>query len=466
MIGQNPAIRPIIALRMPLMLVLFLSLVTMLFISLGMSGEELPMTETATPWKYDVEVISSPEYIVVNHGGLQCDEQDRLWAQVEVNFGEWTDAYHERSMYVTLVSADQGVTWQVADQPWPAGPPNRVTFPDGTIVELSGGSASGCERYPRSEISRLQEEGYRVWDLGPEAGYCAIIYAIWLRRSTDGGKTWEEQPIHEQLPFMAHLAAVNYPLLLDDGTLLYWAYGFTKEERYDTTDPIGGRCNAYVLRSTDAGHNWEMIQMADGEDSPARQGFTEIFPLYLGGSRVFAMLRTALGTPGYSVWSDDGGLTWSEPRETPIIAKHPIPTLLRDGTIVCTYQRRFAPPFGIRARFTSDLGETWSDEVILRDDIPVSDGLGMACTVELSDGTLFTLYNAKKRVADSSYQPFVAGTRWSRNYQHLPHIQEKLQQIQQRGSWSPEFRPPPPRPRYSGNIPGKSPWQQLAPEQP
>ncbi len=453
---QSSDVQPIIALRTLLMLVLLLSSATMLAIN----GEELPMTETDTPWKYDFEVISSPQYVAVFEL-LYCDEEDRLWAAVNLNFAEMTDAYHARSRWTTLISEDQGVTWQVSDEPWPAAPRNRVILPDGTIVEFG---SSGYERHPRSEISRLQEEGYHVWDLGEEAGYCAIIYDMWVRRSTDGGQTWEEQPIHKQLPFMAHLVGTGYPILVDDSTLLYWAYGFAKKQSYDTTPHR--RCNAYALRSTDAGRTWEMIEIADGANSSADAGFTEIYPLYLGGGRVFAMLRTALGANAFSTYSTDGGATWSDPQGTPIIAKHPIPTLLRDGAIVCTYQRRFAPPFGIRARFTSDLGETWSDEVILRDDIQVSDGLSNPTTVELSDGTLVTLFGAKKRLDDGSCQIFVGGTRWSRNYQPLPQVQEKLQQIQARGSWSPEFPLPPLEPVFNLDRRGKSPWWQPEPEQP
>jgi len=435
------------------MLVLLLSM-------LVINGEESPMTQTDTPWKYDFELISSPQY-VVHHYGVYCDEEDRLWADINMQFGEATDAYHARDSSIIVVSEDQGVTWQLIDQPWPPGPPNRVTFPDGTIMEVGG---SAHERYPRSEISRLQEEGYQVWDLGPEADYCAILYGIWLRRSSDGGNTWEEQPIHEQLPFMAYLASSDYPMLLDDGTLLHWAYGIRKS--YETTSAAGGRRSAYGLRSTDAGHTWEMTQMANGDNSPSDQGFTEIFPLYLGGGRVFAMLRTALGTNAFCTYSTDSGATWAPPRQTPVRGKHPFVKRLHDGTIICTYQRRFAPPFGVRARFTSDLGQTWSDEVIIRDDIPVSDGLHNPITVELSDGTLFTLFNAKKRLDDGSYQSFVGGTRWSRDYQPLPQVQEKLQQIQARGSWSPEFPLPPLEPVFNLDRRGNSPWWQPEPEQP
>ncbi len=465
MSSQSSKRRPRLVLRTLLMVGLFLSLAALLFVNLATTGEELSMTETATPWKYDVEVISSPQYVVNNSANtpLYCDKEDRLWARVWLSFAENTDAYHARATEVTLVSEDQGVTWQVTDHPWPGPVQNRSVLPDGTIVETA---SNGWVRYPRSEIKRLQDRGYYVWDLGEEAGYCAIIYDMWVRRSTDGGQTWEEFPVHQQFPFFAKLCVNSPPRqrLLNDGTIITFAYGYLPEGRTEESD-LGGLCNTYILRSSDAGTTWQMIRMADGHLSPSPRGFGEIYPVVWRDGRIFALMRTAAGTPAYSVWSDDGGLTWSEPRPTPIAAKHPNPALLRDGTIVCTYQRRFAPPFGVRARFTSDLGKTWSDEVILRDDIAIADGLSQPQTVELSDGTLFTIFTAKKYVESGGVQFFVGGTRWARGYQPLPHIQEKLQQIRERGSWGPEFPLPPLTPRYNWQTAGTSPWQP-APEQP
>jgi hypothetical protein len=118
----------------------------------------------------------------------------------------------------------------------------------------------------------------------------------------------------------------------------------------------------------------------------------------------------------YSVWSSDGGRTWTEPVQTPIRAKHPRPTALRDGTIVCSYQRRFAQPFGVCARFTADRGKTWSEEIILRDDIPISDGLSEANTVEFSDGTLFTAFGARQYDDEGRAWPFIGGCRWTHDY--------------------------------------------------
>jgi hypothetical protein len=204
--------------------------------------------------------------------------------------------------------------------------------------------------------------------------------------------------------------------------------------------------------------------MADERHSPAtehikeldwRTGFTEIFPLIVGQGRIFAMLRTQLGEAAFVVSSEDYGKTWSKPTETPIRAKHPEVTLLKDGTIVCTYQRRFAEPFGVRARCTKDFGKTWSEEIILRDDISVSDGLSNPRTLELSDGTLFTAFAAKKLI-DGVPRHFRGITRWSRDPER--EVAGEFRWIHGY-RWVPEIPVPPPTPKFNIDSRGKSPWQ-------
>ncbi len=228
-----------------------------------------------------------------------------------------------------------------------------------------------------------------MWDLGGkeaagpgnrgEAGsgqnFCAIIYDMWQKRSTDGGKTWEKRDIYEQLPFFAHFVARGPLRLLEDGSLVYFAYGCTPEERISAKEDHSatvegrlhsyghGRWSVYCVRSDDAGETWEAVRAADGKKSPAQQGFNETFPIINGDGSMFVILRTELANFAYCISSSDGGRSWSEPQQTPIRAKHPWPTALADGTIVCSYQRRFAQPYGVRARFTSDHGKTWSEEV-------------------------------------------------------------------------------------------------------
>ena len=202
------------------------------------------MLDSSKPWKLDVDILRSPQYENVSAGLLHIDEQDRIWMTVNISFdaSQTSDAGWFVASSIVLISEDQGLTWQITDQPWPGPSHNRVTMPGGTIIEVGG---SGYVRYPRTEVKRLEKEGYHVWDLGGkeaagpgnrgEAGsgqnFCAIIYDMWQKRSTDGGKTWEKRDIYKQLPFFAHFVARGPLRLLEDGSLVYFAYGCTPEER-------------------------------------------------------------------------------------------------------------------------------------------------------------------------------------------------------------------------------------------
>ena len=395
--------------------------------------DQLPGNSTLSrPWKIDVDILQSAlydgRYSTFSKGHLQVDDNDHLWMPLAIFFpGEetTTDAWSPLAREIMLFSRDSGRSWEITERASPAAVSNRVTMPDKTIIEVGG---SGYIRFPRTEIQRLEQEGYQVWDLGPEDDYCAIVYDLVMKRSSDGGMTWQEQPIHEQLPFFAHLVGRGPLRLLDDGSLVYFAYGSTPDERILVAeDPTStadnrlhtyghGRWSVYCLRSDDGGDSWQAIRAADGKLSPLVHGFSETFPVITGNGNLFVLLRTGLGSHAYSVSSSDGGRSWTRAVQTPIQAKHPLPTLLADGSIVCSYQRRFAPPFGIRARFTADDGKTWSEEIVLRDDLPLSNGLAEPTTVELSDGTLFTAFQGKKLDDEGRPWDFVGGCHWSRNY--------------------------------------------------
>ena len=159
-------------------------------------------TNTDNRWKYDVDVFYAPQSAsMVGYVPYYSPEDNRIWLRGDVCFGEATDAYQAQVAHVILTSDDYGLNWGTFDDTWPGPIQNHVVLPDTSIVETAGG---GWERYPKSDIDRLRAEGYSVWDV-PDADYCAIHYAYWMRQSADGGQTWQESRIHEQLPFFAHL---------------------------------------------------------------------------------------------------------------------------------------------------------------------------------------------------------------------------------------------------------------------
>ena len=103
--------------------------------------------------------------------------------------------------------------------------------------------------------------------------------------------------------------------------------------------------------------------------------------------------------------SNDGGQSWSEPRSLGYGAP---PHLLRhsSGVLILTYGYR-KEDVGQRVGISRDEGQSWEWDWIIRNDAPDWD-LGYPSTVELGDGSLFSVY----------YQKFAAGEHcsllWSR----------------------------------------------------
>ena len=118
------------------------------------------------------------------------------------------------------------------------------------------------------------------------------------------------------------------------------------------------------------------------------------YPLQLKSGRILAAVRRQYFN-AYNAYtqvyaSDDGGRTWrffSRPNDWGAPANL---VELPDGRIVCVYGYR-QPPYGIRATVSGDGGETWGDEITLRDDGGSWD-LGYPRTMLRPDGTLVTVY--------------------------------------------------------------------------
>ena len=96
----------------------------------------------------------------------------------------------------------------------------------------------------------------------------------------------------------------------------------------------------------------------------------------------------------YQSISKDGGRTWSKPEQLLEDNGGAPSHIIRhsSGILVAVYGRR-QRPFGIKAMFSADEGKTWSVDHDLYVD-EVSSDLGYPATVELSDGSLLTIFYA------------------------------------------------------------------------
>ena len=406
-----------------------------------------------TPWKWDTTLLHREGW---KSGGFPWKLEDgtivvRLGSMWEG--GYYRDCFIQRIQYEWLCSRDNGVSWQEY-----LGPAlhNAAELSDGTLVEpVVAGTASPrrdemkalvaeslgvteedlseCflthELWPASMREELEAKGYEVVDAKGLPGVVSTLSdtALSIRRSCDGGKTWERRNI-EGPPHFANLYLPREAVVLSDDTLIFATPGIE-----NTGDPSG----AYVIRSKDKGETWELRTVA--KDATGAHAYNETEILDLPDGRLLAMMRhdgpgrdgraDPMSTDRYicRCFSDDGGLTWHEPVKTPIWGFPLHLLLLNSGNLLCSYAYR-RRPFGFRACLSHDLGRTWDidNEIIIRDDARQGGPVGMARSIQADDGTILTFYDSCKigRVKPKSpyrWYPddvhcFVGLSRFTENY--------------------------------------------------
>ena len=199
------------------------------------------------------------------------------------------------------------------------------------------------------------------------------------------------------------VSAPHGPVVLADGSLLYIGKAFSGGQTWTDT-PLGG--GLYAIRSED-GKNWTAPLPLPGYDLP----LFEPSAAEIGEGHVLAAAR-AHGKNGELtiVLSDsfDGGRTFSPFRPTGFCGAPPH-LLARGKEVILTYGRR-EPPFGIRARVSRDGGQSWSEELALREDGTDWD-LGYPCSAFLKDGSILTVYYMKapgKKLPEIQYTVWTA----------------------------------------------------------
>jgi len=240
------------------------------------------------------------------------------------------------------------------------------------------------EHQPRSEnfnwplISRCQKVERLMDDalIDRELG-------TWSIRSTDGGKTWSEKTD-------SVVGSPHGPTEMPDGRLVY-----VGQRR---ADPVreGRNGSPYqfcigAAESLDDGQTWTWIGEVKFPEELAG-GNHEPHAVALPDGRLLVHIRNH-GIPGGQILqceSEDGGRTFSTPRTIGLDGLPPHLLCLRDGRILSSYGYR-RDPYGIRLSISSDQGRNWSEPIILDEKAEARD-LGYPATVELDDGSFYTVW--------------------------------------------------------------------------
>jgi hypothetical protein len=295
---------------------------------------------------------------------------------------------------VLNISRDDGQTWSaprvINDSP--------LDDRDAGVVDLGGGRVlvtwftSDTRLYAKEEwmINWLGQEEIDSWRealAGMTDDVVAQHLGSWAMVSEDAGATWSA-------PLRVPCSAPHGPIRLRAGDALYLG------KRYVTGWDEMEKGQIIAARSRD-GRTWTELGQVPVYPGTDPANYHEPHVVELPSGRLLGAIRIEnhsgktleeAGVPTFSIMmtaSDDGGATWTT--AAPLGFHGSPPHLLRhsSGVLLMTYGFRQAP-FGQRVALSRDDGATWEHDWIIRDDGPDGD-LGYPSTVELADGSLFTL---------------------------------------------------------------------------
>jgi len=364
-------------------------------------------------WAYSIRghnIVFFQKGIYASHPKVFQGPGDQLWLRFGTNtlrthYGSGPGGTY-KSQWV--YSPDGGKTWfaEGKDKEF------RGLSYKGTSLQLSNETYLHVyfavdEVVNKEKADELRENGVLIKKKWNDDRF-SVSYRVGLNRWNKKG-VCQGSPL--RLPPVAQISSNVRGRVLSDGVVLIPADG--KQGVSDLSK------RAWVIRSEDNGETWQLITLAyDGFHE-----FEEPDVIQCPDGTIIAMMRcerNRLGKEGEGyLWksvSKDGGKTWSLPEKTLIWGYPPRLLQLKDGRLLCTYGYR-KPPYGIRACLSNDNGKTWDidHEIVLRDD-GLAKGkkawpgdLGYPSTVQLEDGSLFTVYYFD--LGDGITH--IAGTHWS-----------------------------------------------------
>ena len=224
---------------------------------------------------------------------------------------------------------------------------------------------------------------------------------FWTRRSTDGGKTWEDPVPHQS-------SSPHGAVQLKDGRVLIAGHAWRRGDVWNHKHCPDPEICLMIEESTDNGRSWHVLAKVQPQPPFNANEFTdEPYLVETDDGRLIVFCRTVSTPYMTQVVSTDGGRTWSEMSDTPLHGYPPHFLKLRNGKLLCSYVRRAT--LHEMVTVSDDQGRTWD----VANEIFISKGvdkdMGYPSTVENDDGTLLTVYYQKENVGEP---PCLMATKW------------------------------------------------------
>ena len=196
----------------------------------------------------------------------------------------------------------------------------------------------------------------------------------WMIRSEDGGRTWSGK-------YPSIVNSPHGPIQLADGRLIY-----AGKELWTGQKRVG------VSESLDDGKTWKWLSQIPTRDGDDPADYHELHAVELPDKRIIVQIRNhnpQNSRETLQCESTDGGRTWTKPIAIGVWGLPSHLLRLLDGRVLMTYGYRRSP-YGNQARLIED-GRRWSEPLTVSDD-GASGDLGYPSTVQLSDGTMISIW--------------------------------------------------------------------------
>jgi len=266
-------------------------------------------------------------------------------------------------------SEDQGKSWSEPDAPYAVpdlgGRPGL--FRTGYITSVGPEHTVGDEGTGLLNVLCWVDQSDPELPFFNEENEGLLDCKVFISRSTDSGRTWEE-------PFFADLSPYTMPtpltgpiLTLKNGEL---ACQIELNKHYDDASPW--HHSSVLLFSKDGGRTWGESSRVTA-DPENRVFYWDQRPSVLADGSLLDLFWTfdrvaAEYLPIHFSVSRNNGRTWTNPASTEVPGQPAQPVELPDGRIVMVYMDRTSRPI-LKARVSSDGGATWPDatEAVLFD---------------------------------------------------------------------------------------------------
>lgn len=206
-----------------------------------------------------------------------------------------------------------------------------------------------------------------------------------FRISLDAGITFSKI-------YKSPVSSPHGPYELSDGTVMWAGYVFNTEER---AEGFVEHLEVYTINTANAQMDF-VGRIPDINENGKHITPSEPYMIELSDGTLLCHIRTEENFSSYQSVSYDKGKTWSVPeRLLSDFGGAPCHILKHSSGILCSLYGFREAPYGIKAMFSADNGKTWDTDNFLYVNGVCAD-LGYPCSVELNDGSIFTVFYAKK----------------------------------------------------------------------